>query len=239
MSKRETGQRDTRVAKRPRHGFRARAHARIRGYHYADGGATTIEFAILALPFCVLIFSILELAVIFFINAALDHGTAQASRQIRTGQMQASYTSKDAQLKAFRDEICEQMAGIAKCDERLRVDLVADDTFGGTTLPPSARDMNASRPGDDFKKDADGNYILDGDGKRIREEPNDPPASQYNCSAPRKVVMLRAEFYHDLTLPRKLTFLGNDPNGWNRRILTSTTAFRNEPFPATAGASCT
>ena len=221
-----------------RPGLRARAVARVRGFRRNDSGATAIEFAILALPFCVLLFSILELAIIFFISAALDHGTAQAARQIRTGELQAAESSEAAQLAVFRARICEQMANLSGCDERLRVDLVSDVSFKTTSLPPANLDSSARRPDDDYKKDADGNYILDSDGKRIPEEPSAPPESNYACSAPRKVVMLRAEFYHDLTLPRGLTFLGNDPDGWNRRILTSTTAFRNEPFPASAGSSC-
>ena len=221
-----------------RGGVRARAMGRLRNFRRANDGATAIEFALLALPFCVLLFSILELAIIFFITAALDHGTAQAARQIRTGELQASETSKTAQLKAFRDRICEEMAGLADCDTRLRVDLVSDVSFTTATLPPVNLDSSARRPGDDYKKNPDGSYVLDSDGKRVREEPTPPPASNFACSAPRKVVLLRAEFYHDLTLPRALTFLGNDPDGWNRRILTSTTAFRNEPFPATAGSSC-
>jgi len=219
-------------------GWRARAIDRVRAYDKNDDAATTIEFAILALPFCLLMFSILELAVIFFISAALDHGTAQATREIRTGELQSSETTKTAQLTKFRDMICEEMANLADCKTKLRVDIVSDDTFSTATLPASSRDMFAKRPSDDYEKNPDGTYKKDADGKRIPEEPPTPPTSNYNCSAPRKVVLVRTEFYHDLTLPRRLTFLGNDPDGWNRRILTSTTAFRNEPFPATAGASC-
>ena len=48
-----------------------------------EDGATAIEFAIVALPFFALLFGILELAVVFFINSALVQATAEAGRVLR------------------------------------------------------------------------------------------------------------------------------------------------------------
>lgn len=193
----------------------ARARRMLGRFRKSEDGATAIEFAILALPFLVLLFAILEIAVVFFLTAALHHGTAQAGRLVRVGSLQAE-GDQASQLLKFREAICEEMAQIQGCMDRLRVDIVKGTTFGGVTLPQRDLDMFASLDEDDDP------------------EPTDPPASEFDCSGPREVVMLRTEFYHSLVLPRKLTFLGNDPKGYNRRILRSTTAFRNEPFP-TAG----
>jgi len=61
----------------------------IRRYLKNREGTAAIEFAILAIPFFMLLFAILELAIVFFINSTLTHSVSEASRQIRTGNFQA------------------------------------------------------------------------------------------------------------------------------------------------------
>lgn len=197
---------------------RSRSLARSRAFGKDEEGATAVEFAFLALPFIALIFAVIELAVVFFIDAALDHGTAQAGRLIRVGELQTE-GGQAQQLDRFKNKICEEMTGLANCSQNLRVDIVKANSFRTASLPPSSTTPPPPPPPGTPASPPP-------------PTPPGPPASSLACSGPSEVVLLRAEIFHTLTLPRQITFLGNDPQGYNRRILTATTAFRNEPFPA-------
>jgi len=52
----------------------------IRRYFKNREGTAAIEFAILAIPFFMLLFAILELAIVFFINSTLTHSVPQLTR---------------------------------------------------------------------------------------------------------------------------------------------------------------
>ena len=58
----------------------------VRRFFRARGGATAIEFVILALPFSALIFAILESCVSFAAQQLISNATDDIARQIRTGQ---------------------------------------------------------------------------------------------------------------------------------------------------------
>jgi len=166
-------------------------------------GATAVEFAILCMPFCALLFSIVELAIVFFIGSTLTHAMNDTAREIRTGQFQASCGS----VTDFKEKVCEGLSGLGSC-ENLRVDVVTstDGRFSPDLLPETPTEEDPSNPG----------------------EPEVLPDS-YVDTGPEDVVVVRAQYYHPLTLPGTITRLANQPG--NRRVITSTTAFRNEPFP--------
>lgn len=180
-------------------------------------GTVAIEFGFLALPFLMLLFGILELAIVFFASAALDHGTSQAARLIRTDQI--SNTASDAErLDAFREAVCDNMVVFRDCETRLIIDLVSDpQTFNASPLPPPA-DYDP-----DFNRDEYEQALADGD-----TPPKAPPSEQFDSASANATVVLRAQFVHQLFLPGSLTRLANDKN--NTRRLTSITAFKNEPF---------
>jgi len=102
----------------------------IRRYLKNREGTAAIEFAILAIPFFMLLFAILELAIVFFINSTLTHSVSEASRQIRTGNFQAC-GSQDK----FKELVCANMQGLGNCEKRLRIDVVTDNSFNTITLP--------------------------------------------------------------------------------------------------------
>ena len=49
-------------------------------------GSAAVEFGILAIPFFLLVFAIIEVALQFFVAEILDTATSQAARLIRTGE---------------------------------------------------------------------------------------------------------------------------------------------------------
>lgn len=167
-------------------------------------GATAIEFALLAVPFMALLFSIVELAIVFFIGSTLNHAMSEAAREIRTGEFQQS-CGGEAEFKTL---VCGHMGSLGNCQANLRFDVQTSATGefepGLLTPTPVAPDPS---------------------------DPNEPniSANTYTNSGPRDVVIVRAQYYHPLSIPGTFTRLANQPG--NNRVITSITAFRNEPFP--------
>lgn len=176
-----------------------------RAKHYTKNrdGATAIEFALLAIPFFMLLFAILELAVIFFISSTLSHAVSESGRQIRTGNFQ------NCGQAAFKAAVCDKMKGLGSCDQSLRIDVVSKPSFSAITLPdiPNPPVAAAGAP-----------------------KPNIPNGA-YDESVAGEPVVVRAVYYHNLILPPQLTRLENTPGTGTHEIVVST-AFRNEPFPA-------
>jgi len=171
----------------------------IRRYLKNRNGTTAIEFALLALPFSALLFAIIETAVVFFITSTMSHATSEAARQIRVGNFQAGGGGQ----AEFKDLVCAGMSGIGNCNAKLRIDVVtsADGTFASGMLPVTPDDES---------------------------DPTIPP-STYTCTQARDVVIVRAQYFHQLSLPNSMTFLSNRADN-KTRLIQSTTAFRNEPF---------
>jgi Flp pilus assembly protein TadG len=70
--------------------MRARITARAARFARDRKGATAVEFAFVAAPFFLLVFAILEIALIFFASAIIEEAVADAARDIRTGELQSS-----------------------------------------------------------------------------------------------------------------------------------------------------
>ncbi|WP_068083301.1 TadE/TadG family type IV pilus assembly protein [Polycladidibacter stylochi] len=69
-------------------------------------GVTAVEFAILAVPYFMLIFGILETGLVMLGGQLLDHATAEAARFVRTGQAQGKNKA------ALTTIICSSSANI-------------------------------------------------------------------------------------------------------------------------------
>ena len=88
-------------------------------------GAVAVEFALIAAPFFILLLGLVEVALLFLMTTTLDHGVTQASRQIRTGQIQAGSGLK----KEFSDLVCGNLFKLLECDSRLHIDVQRYDDF--------------------------------------------------------------------------------------------------------------
>ena len=118
---------------RTRGALRAKALRRLNALVAETGGATALEFAMLAIPFVTMIFCLMELAIIFMISMTLDDAMVQASREIRTGQIQSAGGSSQA---AFAAKICSHMAWIqSTCNADLSVDVETYPSFAAANPP--------------------------------------------------------------------------------------------------------
>lgn len=104
-------------------------------------GAVALEFAIVSIPFFLLLFAIIEMALMFFVGQVLDTATVSASRLIRTGEAKAQSLSQDQ----FKTKICEGMVSLVDCETRLYVDVQSYSSFNAyAPTSPLDKDGNIS-----------------------------------------------------------------------------------------------
>ncbi len=110
---------------------------RLRNWRRNESGATTVEFAMIAVPFFYLVFSIIEVGSVLFTSTLMENAVLEHSRQIRTGAAQESGLT----LEQFRAQICDEISLMANCD-RLEIDVQVFDGFIGLdySSPMTAED---------------------------------------------------------------------------------------------------
>lgn len=89
-------------------------------------GSAAVEFAFVALPFFGMLFAVLELALIFTLDAVLENAAIDTGRLVRTGQASAASFDKDR----FKQELCSRMSIFSgDCEDRAIVDVQPITTF--------------------------------------------------------------------------------------------------------------
>lgn len=169
--------------------------AHLRRLRRDESASTAIEFAIVAMPFLILMLVIIELGLAFFAGQVLDNAVADSARLIRTGQA----IEANLDQAGFKQKILDKLPGFF-AEERLSVDVKSYSSFADVTIPPSIDD--------------DGNLDDDLD---------------FNPGGASQIVVVRV-FYR---WPMAGSYLGIDfaDLADGSRLLGSTAAFRNEPFP--------
>jgi Flp pilus assembly protein TadG len=96
--------------------------ARLAGrFARGERGATAVEFAIVAMPFMLLIFGLIELGLVFLVSLTLENAVIDVGRTIRTGQVQTTGGS----ATSFKTAVCDKMSwlGSTTCSSALQVDV--------------------------------------------------------------------------------------------------------------------
>lgn len=106
-------------------------------------GASAVEFGLVATPFFLLIFGLIEICMVFIISTTLEHGVNEAARQIRTGEVQQD----GGDAAAFKTLVCGNLFNLIDCGEKLYIDVNTYANFG------------AANPG--LPLDVDGNVDTD------------------------------------------------------------------------------
>ena len=123
--------------------YRARARAlllarRLRG---DERGFTAVEFAIVALPFLLLLIGLMSVSLYFFTNFTMESAVQSAARAIRTGQMQqgqgayAGLSTNADRKAAFKAAMCSKAPTFLDCANRAVVLVQSSTTFGGIVEP--------------------------------------------------------------------------------------------------------
>lgn len=101
-------------------------------FRRSENGNVAVEFAMLAIPFFILIFAVIETCVVYFATSNLDSAVAGAGRLIRIGTVQAGGMTEEQ----FKDEVCSRLHVISNCSSTLKLDVRNFSNFGGITFPP-------------------------------------------------------------------------------------------------------
>lgn len=78
----------------------------------SENGVTAVEFALVSAPFVALLMAILETALAFFAQEALQTATTQAARLIMTGQVQNGGMS----AAQFQQIVCNDAGSLFSCN---------------------------------------------------------------------------------------------------------------------------
>lgn len=114
----------------------ARLRRTLERFIRAREGAAAAEMALIALPFFMMMFGIIELALVFLLNSTLENATAITARAVRTGEMQ---TAGGASAAAFKTSICNNLGWLAgDCASNLYIDIRTFSTFAAVNMPDPA-----------------------------------------------------------------------------------------------------
>ncbi|THD60639.1 MAG: pilus assembly protein [Phenylobacterium sp.] len=164
-----------------------------------------------SLPLLVMTFGLLELAMVFLANVTLDNATYMAAREIRTGEFQTSGATAQSDFKTL---VCSRMSWLsAQCPTALWVGVQTFSSFATLAAAP-------------------------GPNPTTFNPVKNPPC--FSPGQPTDIVLVNSYFEWNLFTPLLNNALENMGGGSGKRLLTSTTAFRNEPYNTNPpqGAGC-
>ena len=121
-----------------------------KAFRQDEGGATAVEFALVAPVLCFMLLSLLEIGMLGMMASGVDNAVLQVSRTIRTGQSDGPATAT-----AFKDQICAKLGGNATtCKSRLKISVQKYSHFS------DANAVAESQPADQFNKGAPGDIMI-------------------------------------------------------------------------------
>lgn len=101
----------------------ARAAARFAG---AERGATAVEFALVSIPFLMLVLAMIELGLVFLVSLTLENAIIDVGRTIRTGQVQNAAGT----ASSFKTAVCQKMDWLGdRCVDALSIDVRTFNDF--------------------------------------------------------------------------------------------------------------
>lgn len=174
-----------------------------RAWAHADGGATAVELAIVAVPFFLLLFGVIELALVFLLATSLENATDLAARQVRTGEMQ---TAGGATAATFKTLVCNNLGWLqGDCATNLYVDVRTFASFQ-TVSAPHPIVTSGTPPKTTFNTGA----LL------------------FAMGNPGDIVVVHTYYTWPLITPMVQQAVQSLSSG--QMVISSTAAFRNEPY---------
>lgn len=116
-----------------------RVRGSLRKFVRSQDGTAAIEFALLSIPYFLIVFAIIETFVAFTAEQVISNAVDTLSRQIRTGQITATTTQQQ-----FRQTFCNEISVLITCSSTevatpssLYLDVESYSTFASmpTTIP--------------------------------------------------------------------------------------------------------
>ncbi len=173
-------------------------------------GTAAIEFAVLAIPFFLLLFAIIETCIAFAAEQTVNHVVNKMGRELRTGRITFNTgNATDMTEDQFQARFCEDLSIVFSCgddvDDRLFLDLRSFNQF--SDIPKNVKVVNGRIDTTDFDFAPGG-------------------ASSIN--------VLRAYYLWRVTTDLMRPYLANIVSEGdavpNHYLIVATTAYRNEAF---------
>lgn len=166
-----------------------------------ERGFTAVEFGMVATPFLMFLFGIINVGLLYFTTFTIENATESAARSIRTGEAKTgAWTQAE-----FKTRVCARMPSFVNCASKVRVDVqvVAD----GTSPTPPVGTVSAGGA-TSMKTDAQMTYPGSFSGGQI--------------------VMVTTFYQWDMA--KILPFLKFQGLSDGSKLLRATVAFKNEPY---------
>ncbi|GEB98976.1 pilus assembly protein [Brevundimonas diminuta] len=159
-------------------------------------GSTAVEFALVAFPFFILLFGILEIGLMLLVDALVETAVSDAGRQIRTGLAQ----EQQLEIGDIKERLCAKMSVFAAdCPSRAFIDIRVVDGF---STPPDADPLKTG--------------VFD------------PSVLTYMPGDAGDRVLVRVWYEQPIVTPFIAQAVSRTTD--HRVMLTTTLAFRNEPY---------
>ena len=105
-------------------------------------GSVAIEFAAVSTPLLATMFGIIGVGLYFFNLTMLEYGVEQASRKLRTGEIQASNQTNEN----FKTEVCNHAIILVDCQQNMRVSVAQFTSFQNIQIPNCLNDAGTLIP---------------------------------------------------------------------------------------------
>lgn len=130
---------------------------KIKVWLNATEGVTAVEFSLVAWPFIMIVCAIIELSLIFVAQSLINGSVSDASRLIRTGQIQQA--SASSQLGMFTSALCGTASVMLTCSKfQYQVQTITD--FSSANLAMPATDKNGNLLSEPFDPGTANSVVL-------------------------------------------------------------------------------
>jgi Flp pilus assembly protein TadG len=178
-----------------------------------EDGVAAIEFALLAVPFFMLLFAIIESCIAFAAEQVLENAVDTMGRQVRTGEITFEMDRETDMTEAeFKTAFCDHIRVMLSCDDdtRLFLDVRAFNNFNA--IPRGIPRMNNAPHGD-----------------------LDTAGFDFKPGGAKSINMVRAYYkwpiLTDLVRPYITNIRPDDGSMPSDYLIVGTSAFRNEAYP--------
>jgi len=122
------------------------------GFSRAEQGATAVEFALVFMPFLMLIFAMIELGLVFLVSLLLENAIIDVGRTIRTGEVQTN----GGTAATFKSAVCDKIGviGSLSCSTALQLDVrtytdysTSNTSAGATSTVPTSMQFSPGTAG--------------------------------------------------------------------------------------------
>ena len=177
-------------------------------------GNVALEFSLILAPFLSIVMATMDLGMSFWAGSVLEEATYSAACEIRTGEFQAETDNITPETAAalFRAKVCEEMEKLLPCSRY--------EEESQTDVDPFYFDVRTFENFD----------AVELTNLEVNEE-SGVVITEFDPGSESDIVLVRTFYVWETFVPGLGFLLGHGGTQTGEVLLTSTVAFRSEPFP--------